>query len=411
MKVDKNIFYKLIRFISIFMFFYIIFLLLLIDTNVNYIHMNNSKFSNCIVVLFLIIAILILRKVSVKFRKCNMKAEYIDIIIKILFFGLLFFQFIVIESILFKTRWDVEQIMNAANDLSKTGVLSNNNYYSQYPYFDIYPNNVLLTFIFSLIIRLGNMFNFHNGYKMCVCVGTLLVDLSGIFLSKTVYNLTENNKLKLLSFILFVLLIGISPWFLIPYSDTYSIFLTTLVLYNYTKKEKKYLNYFAIGLISCFGYLIKPTCLIVLIAIFIVEFYLLLLRNNKFNSKSIMKILACLLGVTVIFFYNSIICKYIKYEQNYKYTFTPYHYLMMGTNCETLGTYSSEDVLNSINIMDYNKRIEYNKKVFMERFNSMTLVEKIKFYSKKILINYNDGTFAWGREGGFYGRRYKNCNR
>ena len=93
-------------------------------------------------------------------------------------------------------------------------------------------------------------------------------------------------------------IIGLSPWFMVPYSDTYSIIFPITVLYNYTVKEKKWYNYLMIGLFSYAGYLIKPTAIIVLIAIAIVEIYKSLFKikdDAKTKLKEYARNILCLI--------------------------------------------------------------------------------------------------------------------
>ena len=74
----------------------------------------------------------------------------------------------------------------------------------------------------------------------------------------------------------------------------------------------------------------------------------------------------------------------------------------MGLNTETCGTFSHHDVLSSLKQKNYEKRITYNKKIIKERIKSLSLKEKLAHLINKTKVNYNDGTFAWGKEGEFY---------
>ena len=87
------------------------------------------------------------------------------------------------------------------------------------------------------------------------------------------------------------------------------------------------------------------------------------------------------------------------------------HYLMMGLNSETEGVYSSDDVNYSINIGDKKARQEANIKIIRERLEKMGFNGFAKLVIKKNLSNYNDGTFTWAREGGFYKTVYPSDSR
>lgn len=81
----------------------------------------------------------------------------------------------------------------------------------------------------------------------------------------------------------------------------------------------------------------------------------------------------------------------------YEFNFT--HFLAMGQNDITNGVYSTDDVLYSIK-----NGMTDNLKIFRFRISNRSFVENVKFFSKKNLINYNNGTFSWGIEGNFYNK-------
>ena len=246
-----------------------------------------------------------------------------------------------------------------------------------------------------------------------VFLDILLVDLAGIMTVKTVNNFTDKKILKIICAIAFIGFIGFSPWFLVPYSDTYSILFPISVLYNYTKKDKKWYNYLLIGVCSYFGYLIKPTSIIVLIAIGIIEAYKSLFKlKDKNQVKSLVKKASIIvIGILMVILFKIGIEGALNYENDKKYEISLFHYLMMGINQQTTGTFSHLDVTNSLSIDNYDDRVAYNKETFVKRFKEMSPKDFGEFYMKKILVNYNDGTLAWGREGGFYEKIMAKNNR
>ena len=78
------------------------------------------------------------------------------------------------------------------------------------------------------------------------------------------------------------------------------------------------------------------------------------------------------------------------------------HFLMMGANKETNGIYYREDVWLSRSFKNQEERKKGNIKEFKRRIKSYGIKGYIIFISKKGMINYNDGTFAWSEEGTFY---------
>lgn len=420
--INSNLINIIVKIMSIAMFCGILVILIFIDTNVKYNYSNTVKNSNyiyLIIIFFAIIICLILTKLlSKKKEKLNRFLEKLykkdKLIISILFIVLFIFQIVTLQNIYFESGWDVNIIYNRVKYFLRTGIIEMNDYFKKYPYFSIAPNNLFLANVFVIIGKITMFFSsqwYSYLYKVLVIIDIILIDLAGIIMVKTIENFTNKKSIKLLGAVLYIAFIGLSPWFMIPYSDTYSIIFPISVLYNYTKKEKKWYNYLMIGLLSCIGYYIKPTNIIVLIAIIIVETYKLLFRLiDKKQLKQKLKVSVISgIGILIAVMINVALLNVSKYEIERKYTFSLYHYLMMGINTETTGGWNAEDVENDLLIEDYDERVEHNKEVFLQRLKAMSPKDFCKFYIKKILLNYNDGTLAWGREGSFY--RFTNPKR
>lgn len=78
------------------------------------------------------------------------------------------------------------------------------------------------------------------------------------------------------------------------------------------------------------------------------------------------------------------------------------HYFMMGLNEESDGVYSEEDVNFSRSFENKAERKKGNMEVIKQRFQKMGIGGYIRHLAKKNIANYNDGTFAWCREGSFF---------
>ena len=415
--LNKDFINKAVKFMSIIMLAFILLIMFFVDTRVEYNYRNDVKLNNYIffLVAFLIIGILfalkkLLKNKQDKVQKIISKIESKStLIIVILFILLIIFQVLMIRNLYFETKWDLEHVIGTLRNFLETGVFDNHAYIGTYPYFSIYPNNLFLANLFCVIGKMVMVF-FQEKYVYgaLVIIGTILVDISGILTVKTIGNFTDKKIFKIIGMIGFMAFIGVSPWLLVPYSDTYSIMFPIAVLYNYTKKDKKLYNYLLIGLCSYLGYLIKPTVIIVFIAIAIIESFRLLtkikIKDNRIQrTKKVAKnIIFVLIGMFLVFLLKFGLSKVTNYEPEKQYEISSYHYLMMGINKETTGAYNGDDVVNSISQNSYEERVAYNKQVFLERLKSMSAKDLAEFYTKKILVNYNDGTLAWGREGGFY---------
>lgn len=408
-----NLINKVIKVMSVTIFLGILSILIFVDTKVKYNYLNTVKNSNYIylIIIFLFIIVCLILMKLLKKEKINRILEKVykkdKLIIRVLFVVLFIFQIITLQNIYFESGWDVNNIYNRVEYFLRTGIIEFNSYFKKYPYFSIAPNNLFLANLFVIIGKITKFCSrkwYVYLYEILMIIDVILVDLAGMIMVKTIENFTNKKSTKLLGALLYIAFIGLSPWFMIPYSDTYSIIFPISVLYNYTKKEKKWYNYLMIGLLSYIGYCIKPTNIIILIAIIIVEIYKLLFKlKDKKQLKQKIKVSVIVgIGILIASLINVAVLNVSKYEVERKYTFSLYHYLMMGINTETTGGWNSKDVENDLLIEDYDERVEHNKELFWQRLNAMSPKDLCKFYIKKILLNYNDGTLAWGKEGAFY---------
>ena len=130
-------------------------------------------------------------------------------------------------------------------------------------------------------------------------------------------------------------------------------------------------------------------------------------NREKLKKKKVgyLKTIAMvILGILLSFTINkstSYILKFKPVNEIKKFTFI--HYLAMGQNDKTLGAYSQDDVDYSIK----NGKI-YDLKKFKDRVMARSINEQIEFYSKKTLLNFNDGSFSWGLDGVFFYKKVQN---
>lgn len=365
--------------------FMIVLFLLLFCSGVSYHLKRNFIISN----IFVLIPVIVIFIVFYKFYKdTEISQKKFKIILITLFIITAVLQIVLTYNIYFYTDWDVKVIREIVDYYINTGTTKGDFYLS------IYPNNVLLTAILAFLKKIPFI---GKNYLTTLIFNATLVNISGILAALAIKNL-KGAKLALLSYIIMLPLILLSPWIVIPYTDTFALPCVTAIVYLYSK-DKKYLDYILIGLISYIGYKIKPTVIIVLIAIVIVEALSNIKKVNKNTIKDYgKKIAVFLVGIVLGLSIVKMSKIYLKFEpmQNVS-EITFIHYLAMGQNDETLGSYSQQDVDDTIN---FGKRYDLTK--FKNRVLSRDLLSTIKFYSKKTILNFNDGSFSWGTDGVFF---------
>ncbi len=355
----------------------------------------------------LLIAILILAaicfgyyRISPKTKLKNKWQKHYWIILLVIFICLFLLQLFILKHIYFYTSWDVKVVLSSADYYLENGALG------VWEYTSMYPNNLLLIMLIALIKTVPIIGKSH---LFLLAVNALLVNLAGLFAILTVKNLA-GKRWSLISLILVVPLLILSPWIIIPYTDTFAVMLPILILYIYSGK-KRWCHWLIIGILGSVGYHIKPTVIITLMAIIFIELISLTRKKLQANWHAIvLAIVAALSGIVLGLGINSGASMALGFiqDENYRpFTFT--HYLAMGQFDERLGMFNGWDVQDTIDYGDAadSKNIEK----FWRRLSARSGKEQAKFWLKKLSLNYNDGTFGWGNEGGFYDKIPENNGR
>lgn len=276
-------------------------------------------------------------------------------------------------------------------------------------YFSMYPNNLLLLLLETFCLKVNGSFGvFQGNYNM---MSAIIVDCFAIscacFLVYKVLALHVSRKFAFGGFLAAVILCGLSPWMSVCYSDSLGILFPVLTYYLYVKPAKsgrrKRVERALSVIVCCIGYSIKPQCVIILIAIVLVE---LIRFCDGWNLKRLAKTAALIVLACLYLALNSnmLTKQYesigVKLDPEKKFGMT--HFFMMGLNEDSGGVYSQEDVDYSSSFATSKQRTEGNIAVIIARLREMGTAGYLRHLSKKLLTAYHDGTFAWGMEGGFY---------
>ena len=309
------------------------------------------------------------------------------------------FQICLIHSYYFNTGWDSGRVIDAAYQLSKNVKLQE----SANEYFSYYPNNVLITILFSKIILFSNLIGLGKySYFIILFFQSLISIATGVLIFVVIENLTKSDSLALLGYFIYIILMGLSPWISIPYSDSMALIIPIIMFYLYIRLcdgYSKIINTFLIVFLAVFGYMLKPQTVILFVSCAVIS--ILYIRN--YNFKNILKFLT-LVVVSFGVSYSSV--KYFSYDRNMSLNseleISYDHFLKMGLNNSNDGGYSSNDVMDSVSYKTKKERKKANFKVIKERLKDYGVRGLLNHQVKKTLVNYNDGTFAWSREGTFY---------
>ena len=319
-------------------------------------------------------------------------------------------QFYVACNILFESGWDAGYIVASAKAMATAQPFDAG-------YFSSYPNNLLLAFILSYLIRINNALGIFIGNQWLMCIVTVncLINAFTCLLVYRTARLFLRPSSAFIGFLLAVCAFGISPWVVICYSDSLGLMVPLLTFFLYVRPEpRKKLRWLSRGsslLLGCIGYYIKPTAMIMVLAILLVEALHQLAQKRLSSLGRLAAMVLCIvLSLGAVNGVVGLLC------QRYDITLDPErqigmaHFLMMGANEERDGAFLSEDVEFSSSFSTRSERNQADLQRAISRYRDFTPGRYGRFLARKLLTVYNDGTFAWGAEGTFLSILYPPVN-
>lgn len=337
---------------------------------------------------------------------------------------LIVLQLFIIAGARFIAGWDVWFITNIGDT-------------TQMEYFSRYSNQLFLYGVFTGIAHFLQVLGISNYYLGLICLSSLSV-AACVPMTAYIAKRMAGHAVGYGVFVLSAVMCGLSPWIMVPYSDTFGMFFTVFILWCYVCLDKQVQNqdeqtsalagvhvdaridartccrWFLMGFAVVIGYAIKPTVIFVFVAIVVIELIQWFASFAPHGSrgsqsskdpydlrKTATAIVACAFGI-VLAFALTLIVKNSTYDVNENAAFSATHFLMMGANPVSGGVWSVSDVELSDAANTPEERSRANLAEFKNRVMAMDLPQANMFLLKKLLTNFADGTFAWEIEGDFY---------
>lgn len=267
-------------------------------------------------------------------------------------------------------------------------------------YFSYNPNNLPLLF-------LENFWASHFGANWVSfnVMSLLSTDLGFIITILTARYINKNSMYT--TWLLSLLLLGCFPYIIVPYTDVLVLPLVSLAFLGYLIAKKnnnlyiKSLGSLLIGIFGTLSFLLKPSSVIFIIAIILVEIFYLLFKNKKVKIFYIISILLISFGSAfgVKQIYNSYLHdqQYIKVNPSMKKP--PELFLAMGMVGN--GGYNTM-LTNTVNSL----KTQHEKKTFAvkqikDTLHSYGIFGYLQFLLKKNTNNTSNGAFGWLQEGNF----------
>lgn len=339
------------------------------------------------------------------------KKNYLLFIASVTLLGL---QLFVTWNIVFRTSWDPGAVWYGAKYVALDDAAGMT---SMSEYFSIYPNNLLLVYIYSRILKLNMVFGKHisNGILLLAMFQCVILTITGTLVFQCACHYV-GVKAAWFVYLLYVILVGLSAWMVIPYSDSTGVIFPSLFLYLYIKNKetdaawKRCCLLFLMVVFGVVGFQIKPMSVIVLIAAGGIE--LINWINNcirKRKSKSLRHLLCVAVVVVTAFFITSQITAGLISQMGFaidrERQLGWQHHLMLGANSDSNGGFNEKDLNFSSGFSNQKIKNAEEVKVFKARMRELGVAGYLDLFVRKASRNYFNGTFGWGGDN-FYTEIY-----
>ena len=312
--------------------------------------------------------------------------------------------------------------------------MTNNTDKIMHGYYSRYANNLFLTYIFLNIYKLSKVIGIYNGYFLLLFIQSIIFSVGGYLIYK-IADMYFKERYKIYSvciWIIYMTIVGLSPHIVLTYSDGIGMFLSLLLTYIIFKLEdrkilinnkeiirniilKTILILFFTNL-TIINYYIKPQIIIVSIAygiikltniiLSIIKKYIIKLKtiNSKKiinNKNKIQTNIYYIIIILLIMLTGYMTYTYIRKANNSmgidvdkEKRFNITHYAMLGWNTESKGVFTIKDENFSGKYEKLKDREKANIEELKKRITEMGIGGVINQIARKILTNYNDGTFS-----------------
>ena len=312
--------------------------------------------------------------------------------------------------------------------------MTNNTDKIMHGYYSRYANNLFLTYIFLNIYKLSKVIGIYNGYFLLLFIQSIIFSLGGYLIYK-IADMYFKERYKIYSvctWIIYMIIVGLSPHIVLTYSDGIGMFLSLLLTYIIFKLEdrkilknnkviirnrilKTILILFFTNL-TIISYYIKPQIIIISIAygiikliniiLSIIKKYIIKLKTIKSkkiveNKNKIQTNIYYIIIILLIMLTGYMTYTYIRKANNSmgidvdkEKRFNITHYAMLGWNTESKGVFTIKDENFSGKYEKLKDREKANIEELKKRITEMGIGGVINQISRKILTNYNDGTFS-----------------
>lgn len=269
-------------------------------------------------------------------------------------------------------------------------------------YFSLNSNNL---FILLFQHQLSILFA-HKSWLFFDFVTLFWVNLSAVFNFLCIW-IIDKKKLATTIYIHAIWLF-LFPMIVIPYTDTWVLpFVSAYVLIYclYARSNNLIIKYslaIVFGVIIILSYFMKPSSIIGVIAILLVEFIFQLRGEKKKKDLLVLTISLILFMVSGSITYKGVDSifrtqNYIKVDSSK--AIPAIHFVNMGVTGD--GGYNASDAKEMGKLPTKVEKIKYSETKLIERLKERGFFGYLSFLVRKQSNNTSDGTFSWLKEGHF----------
>lgn len=302
----------------------------------------------------------------------------------------------------FRAGWDPRVIRNAVELELFPGTVS-----VIEDYFSWFPNNLLPVWVYKTVAQAARLCGIGN-WEYAVVAFQCVLDVAAVGLVYAVAaRASGSRRVGFLAYFTAYFLAGVSPWFMVPYSDALGFLFPVLLVWLDLRAEaaadlrRRALWYLLLGAVASAGYCIKPQSFIVCIAVMLVGFARwpgkgARKRFPAFAGLVVPVVAGVLLGTLCI---QNLLLPTLSTESVPEKRIGWQHYLMMGLNRDTDGVYSPKDYAFTKSFPTNAERNAADLAEAVRRAKTMGAKNLLRHWCRKQLMTFGDGTFSWNVEG------------
>lgn len=403
--IKQSIIWGILRALLLIVFLPVLFCVVMIGNNMDYNEglKLSARLPNQVLLLIALVGMAFCIFLFWKFKDVVLLSRanwVVNGILALLYFALYFVNVWIAKEIGFYPPWDIMVTRSVAIEIAYERPLG------YFYYLSTYSNNIPISYILGLLYRKAmEMKSYPYVYDFIwIQVNCALISIAGFFSCLLVKKLTKKLVPVIAIFFLYLVLVGISPWKIAPYTDTYGLIFPIICIYFYVcyrKAEHVWSKYLCVLLTiaaGMFGGFIKPNVYIVIIAILGNEFICFLADYKKKWQFLLTELLLVVVLAGGGESYRSYIIHEIGFDFNEEIEADWQYYFYMGLNEESTGSYSGDLAIIGEFQTSKSDRDRAALERAAERIKNRGFWGSIYFYLRKMVMTFNDGLFGWKTE-------------